>query len=77
MWAQGMLGPTGDNRGILAFWKHNKTLPWIAKHPVTKLADEDLARTIPVGMHFDDVADVKTDKTTVIQWNSCLARATS
>jgi len=73
-WREGIIGEDPD--GISNFWKHEAALPWCRNHPALLRPDE-LAYMVPFGLHGDEVADHKSGKILVLQWNAVLSRAPS
>ena len=61
-----------------SFWQHyaDTNAEWYMRHPVSTLPAEERARTIPLGLHGDDVHVYKTSarfKVMAMQWNSLMA----
>ena len=60
----------------MEYWRHVCELPWFALHPASRRTPEQLSKTIPFGLHGDDVAAFKSSakyKILAITCNSVFA----
>ena len=44
----------------MEYWRHVCEVPWFALHPASRRTSEQLSKTIPFGLHGDDVAAFKS-----------------
>jgi hypothetical protein len=77
-WNKGVMGnDAGDTQNVADFWAHVADQQWCRLHPGL-LAAPGCSQTVPIGLHGDDVADVKSgDKVLVMSWNSVVSHAPS
>ena len=76
-WAHAILGGD-DQTNFSDFWQFyaDNNAEWYLAHPVSTLSQEDKAKTIPIGIHGDDVHVYKTAaryKVLTMCWNSVFA----
>ena len=76
-WQHAVLGG-GPETQIMDFWDFyaKSNAQWYVRHPVATLTPADRAKTIPIGLHGDDVALYKTSarhKAVTMCWNSVFA----
>ena len=77
-WNHAILG--GDEKtDFAAFWQFyaDNNAEWYLRHPISTLTPEERAKTIPIGLHGDDVHVYKTStryKVLAMEWNSVFAR---
>jgi len=76
-WKHAVLGGD-DNTQIMEFWDFyaDSNAEWYLRHPVSTLSPEERAKTIPFGLHGDDVHLYKTSarhKAVTMCWNSVFA----
>ena len=76
-WEHAILGGD-DQRKCSDFWQFyaDNNAEWYLAHPVSTLSPEDRAKTIPIGLHGDDVHVYKTSarhKAVTMCWNSVFA----
>ena len=71
-WNLSILGRCSTRGNFGQWWAHDKTHH--PHHPTQSLPDEIRRYMIPVGLHGDEVADVKDDKVLVLTWNSVTSK---
>ena len=76
-WTHAILGDD-EETSFGDFWQFyaDKNAEWYMRHPVSALSPEERAKTIPIGLHGDDVHVYKTSaryKVLTMQWNSVFA----